>query len=1033
MRRDENPVMAITKFALQNRLTTLSIYIAILIGGAVAAFQLPIQLVPKIDLPQVRVIAGRPGASAKEIESIIIEPIEKVLMDVPGVEELVTEINAGQGELIMTFSVDSNMDIALLHIVNAMNRIPPLPRDVSRPVIISSDSPIGGQNAVATIHVRPINPLNDNELSHYQPFVRDNVQLAIEGLEQVSYVHWQNFRSKELHITFDPRKAAMRGISLHQLRDHIQSAVDKSGGFNEIDNTRYTVLVEGQLDIDKFTQLIIGSHGGIPIRLSDVAVVEVSLAENRFFTMRNGMPSFYMSINAKPNVNTVNALDAINTELHRLNKEVLQPLGLIAELSFDASLHIRNALNLVKSNLGIGVLLALFVLYYFLRGWKATLTIALSVPTALSLCMIALFFLERSLNVISMAGMVFSIGLVMDAAIIVQETILRHSCERHEKFENIANAGKKVGGAILSSTLTTVVIFIPILFMKGVAGQLFSDLAITIAVAVIASFIIAMTLIPLISYLLKNVNQKQDPHIGLWGTLTRGVSPLFSTPKRAVILLFTLILNSTWFAYSMFPPLDFMPKAPTDGVFYTFTLSPSSTQHFQQQALPQQLKSLLAPYMHGDGDPRVKDYNFFVTPTGFAGGFVYAENLSEVPALMKELKNNVLSQLPVDHFDMVRGSMINISGANTPPTVHLNVQGKDLAMLRALTQKAKQTFQEAYPTITVRMLPVLGESEPTLKVTPNDRVLAATSMTREQLGDIVDSYTDGMFAGEYFDGNERINMILQTPEWHTVEQFESMLVTTPDGNSHALSNLANIVETYETASLRRVNGWRTVTLSFMPQGEMPLGDILEKVKRFVVPVIKKEMPSDARISITGNADKMSKSIESISINFLAALFVLFMLMAAHFKSLVDSAVVMSVIPLATLGGLVALEIMNFFDHQPLDLLTVIGFVILLGLVVNNAILLISEVRYQQGLGKTGEDPITKALSERLRTITLSTLTSILGMLPLAIIPGPGAEIYRGLASVIVGGMVLCSVGTLILIPAWMRVLPYRKNTSGESS
>ena len=204
-----------------------------------------------------------------------------------------------------------------------------------------------------------------------------------------------------------------------------------------------------------------------------------------------------------------------------------------------------------------------------------------------------------------------------------------------------------------------------------------------------------------------------------------------------------------------------------------------------------------------------------------------------------------------------------------------------------------------------------------------------------------------------------------------------------------------------------------------------MGDALALVKRFVVPLIEKEMPGDVRISITGNADKMAKSVETISLNFLAAMFILFMLMAAYFKSLLDSAVVMSVIPVATLGGLAALKVMNIFVDQSLDLLTMIGFVILLGLVVNNAILLISEVRFQQGLCKTGEDPVIRALSERLRAIVLSTLTSILGMLPLAIIPGPGAEIYRGLACVIIGGMVLCSVVSLILLPAWMRVLPSR--------
>ncbi len=1016
--------MNISRASISQIPITLMICILVILGGIVSALKLPIQMVPHIELPEIRVFAGRSGAAAEEIESVVIEPLETALKDVPGVEEVISEINAGQGNVRLVFSLDTNMDTALLNVMTALNQVPPMPRDISGPLIINSDSPRGGANSIATIQVRPIEaPAPDFNLSKYQDIVRDKVKYRLKSLDQIAFVEWQNYRKSEVVITFDPHRAAARGITLQTLRNHLASAIDKSGGYSEVNEIRYTVQTKGQFSVDSLSQLVIANREGIPIRLGDVATVEKTLRENRFYTMRNGLPSFYISLVAKKGTNTVEALDAINEELAQINQDVLSELGLVAEMSFDASVHIRNALALVKSNLGLGMLLALAILFYFLRGWRAIFTITLTVPVALAASIIMLQLLGRSLNVISMAGMAFSVGLIMDAAIIVQEAIMRHMSQGGDKQHAILSACNKVSGALISSTLTSVVIFVPILFIKGVEGQLFSDLAITMSVSVVASLLAALTIVPIVNSISKTTTLNEDRFQPTWKKIAYFLTRLNATKYHAFGWAIGGVLGVTFLVMELFPPLDFMPKAPTSGFFYVLMLDPGATKHQKQVELPKLIKEKLSPFLNTEHENAIENYNFFVTHSGIGGGFMYAKHSDRVEETMATIQQEVLKTLPVAQFYMIRGSMINVMGGQEAPNIALNLQGDNLPEMIRIAKKIQQSFRETHPDIPVRAMPMLEKTEPTIKVIPDDNSLSTSGMSRAQLADIVDSYTDGMFAGEYFDGNERLRLIVRSEPWQDVNTFSMLPVVTPDGRVHPLNNLATISLDDGPAKLRRVDGWKTVTLSFMPPTEMPMGELLALLNATVIPAIENELPPGVRVTVSGNADKMSTAIETVAQNFVIALFILFMLMATYFKSVTDSLAVLCIVPVSILGGICSLLLMNVFVNQSLDLLTLIGFVILLGLVVNNAILLVGETRHQQSLGLDIQQASQNALEIRFRAILMSSLTSIFGMLPLALIPGTGTEIYRGLAGVIAGGMLLSSVMVTLILPAILKLVP----------
>ena len=439
-----------------------------------------------------------------------------------------------------------------------------------------------------------------------------------------------------------------------------------------------------------------------------------------------------------------------------------------------------------------------------------------------------------------------------------------------------------------------------------------------------------------------------------------------------------------------------------------------------EEELLMRIKKRLMPYYKGEKEPGIKDFNFYAFGSN-AGGFIYSADPQRVEELMKVAREKIFIDLPDTQVFFFRGSMIQVANGGDGRNINIDLTGPNMDELIAGANVALQAVTDAMPNATARPQPRLDMAEPELRLTPNDRRITQAGLTRRDVSQAVQAYTGGLFVNEYFDGNERMNVILRGIPWQTPEELKALPIVTPQSGIQTLGELANIERTVGPTQLRRVNGRRTVSIVVTPPADMSLQQAQTILSEQVMPKVRASLPDSSGAILAGNAQKMNSAMQEMTINFILALFILFLLMTALFKSAKDSALVLLVMPLAIAGGVLALFVLNLFTFQSLDLLTMIGFIILLGLVVNNAILLVDQTRVAMAAGLSREDAVRQAVLLRARPVYLSTLTSLFGMLPLMLMPGVGSEIYRGLATVIVGGMAISALFTLILMPSLLQL------------
>jgi len=1011
--------MNLTRAALKNPAAIIVIVALVMVFGLMSVFKLPIQLTPDIEQPQINISTGWRSAAPAEMESVIIEPIENVVKNTQGVTKVTTNIRRGFGNITLTFDVGADMQKAMLDVINNLNQAPPIPLDAMDPIVSAGGGRGGPNTASLMIKTLPDNPAQD--LGQYQKLIEDVVRPRFSRIQGMGQVNLQSHRPRELRITFDPLRTASLGLSLADISSTIARASDVSAGVANVGRRQYTVRFSGQYDVSNLTEMIIGYSGERPIYLKDIASVENTLVDRFGFNMRSGQPSYYFTLKRQNDANTVALLDEINVAIKELNDGPLKAAGLVMELSFDSSVHIRNALKLVQNNLGLGIVLALIILWLFLRGWRNILIIAVTIPISLMVAFVALSVFDRSLNVISLAGLAFSVGLVLDAAIIVQENIVRLRGLGMEGNKAVMRGALQVTGALFASTATSVAIFLPILFMAGIEGQLFSDLALTLSIAVIASLVTAITILPIASrYWLKS-QIDNDPFGHYWEKLTSLVMRLTNSQTKRLSWISFLLGGAILVIVLLMPKTDFMPRAPIDGFFFSLDMPPGGNVNFIEKEMASLVKERLAPYLSGEKSPKIKSYNFYSFGSGATGGFIYAADPTRVEELMDVIRTEVFGGLPDTQAFLFRGSMINVSGGGNGRTVEINVQGPDIESLMSVAQVGIDAINDTMADTTAFPNPGLSLSEPELKLTPKDQRITQAGLTRRDVANAIRAYTSGLFIGEYFDGNDRVNVILRGEQWQTPDELAALPIHSPLAGIQTLGELTTLSRTAGPTSLRRVDGKRTISIQITPPATMSMEEALAAINEKVIPKMQEQLPVEASIQLSGNANKMATAINDMIKNFILALVILFLLMTALFKSPKDSLLVLLVMPLAVAGGVVGLNLLNLVTYQSLDLLTMIGFIILLGLVVNNAILIVDQTRQAEKEGLSRRRAVAQAIRIRARPVYMSTLTSLFGMLPLMVMPGVGSEIYRGLATVIVGGMFISAIFTLVLFPSLLRL------------
>jgi multidrug efflux pump subunit AcrB len=1008
--------MSLIRLCADNPASLLAAAVLIIVFGIIGIATLPIQMLPNIEYPEINVNTSWRNAAPQEIEANIIEPQEDALRQVPGVVELSSNIRSGNGNVSLEFDVGTDLQRAVIDVLNALNNVEEAPPDADEPEI-----QVGGWNfPVATLLVHHRDPQERRDVSEFQRIIDSEVEPRILQIEGVQRINLRSERETMVLITFDPYRAAALGIQVSDIADTVTRAVDSTGGLASVGRRQYTVRYLGGFDLEELGGLIVAQRNGEPVYLREVAEVTTELYPRNGFLYRTGYPAYYIQVQGRYGANTVSILDDINLAIDELNAGPLADADLQIVLSFDASVHIRRAIALVNGNLALGVFLALGILWCFLRGWRATLIIALTIPFSLLAALLGLSLLERSLNVVSLAGLAFAVGLVLDAAIIVQENIVRLRQGGMSREEATRRGPAQVAGALFASTVTSIAIFLPILFMEGLEGQLFADLALTLSIAVATSMVAAMTVLPVASKFFLKSAGSDDRLSDVWDRITGHVVHLTGTPRRRSAWIITLLTIPPLFAWLLAPKMDFLPQADADGVEAFFSMPEGIPLGTIEDELMAEVIDRLQPHVDGEASPGIHGYNLYSYGPNASGVYIYPSDPAEAPELIEALRDDILDGLPGTKAFVSRASLLNI-GISGGRNINIDLQGPELGPLMDAARTGQEAIDENYEDWSVRALPGVSLSKPELQLVPDDLRIAQAGLDRSVVASAVRSFTGGLYAGRYFDGNKAQDVIIWGGGWDTPEDLAGLPIWTPSSGIQVIGELAPQQRAVGPTQLRRVNGQRTVTLQVLPPTNMTMEDALNRLREDIGPLIEAELPPNAEMFYRGTADRLAGAVAEMGLNFVLAVLILGLIMAAMFRSVKDSMIVLLVMPLAVVGGVISLQVLNLFTYQALELLTMIGFIIMLGLVVNNAILLVHQTRAAERDGMPRREAVTQAVRIRTRPIFMSTLTSICGMLPLMLVPGVGSEIYRGLATVIVGGMSVSTVFTLLLLPSILRL------------
>ena len=1011
--------------------------------GFVALRTIPIQLAPDVSRPVIQITTNWIGAAPAEVEREILDPQEEALKGLEGLESLEGAAQDGRARITLEFSVDQDMDKALLLVSNRLDRVTGYPDEAGEPALDtagSEDNPIAWFRIVRSVEG------DDRPVHTYGKFAEDVIQERLERVSGVGGVTVYGGSDPEMRVVVDPARMARYGLTVPLVVDRLRAAnASVSVGDVEEGKRRYVARVEGKFETTGQIAAVVLRTMQDPVtgRLARVTVGDIGRVELGYkkptATIRaNGRLAMGMAVTREIGANVIETMAGIRAAVDELNTGPLPAAGLQIEQVYDETIYINSAIDLVTQNIWIGGILAVIVLLLFLRSGRATLVVALAIPVSVVASFVAMAALGRSLNVVSLAGIAFAVGMVVDAAIVVLENIYRLRQQGRPALEAAYDGAKQVWGAILVSSLTTVMVFIPIMVMKLEVGQLFRDIAVAISVAVTLSLLVSVTVIPALSRrLLQNAVNEPGGGLRLFGIdhLARGFMAALLGLTRAVVrwkalavVIVGLVTSATVYGtWQFLPALEYLPEGNRNFVF-GFILPPPGYNLETTTGIAERVEKTVRPHWASETGPESKPGEppkmaafFFVALRSRTIMGASSVDPSRTKELIPVIREPVFGEPGA--FAVVRQPSIFGRGIGGTRSIDVDVAGGDLETILGVAQSAFGRISRAMPRDEghqIRPRPGLELGAPEVRVLPDPVRLADSGISARELGLTMDAFNDGLRVAEITVGGDRVDLMLMGPEDNVTETqgIASLPVVTRSGAILPAGSLANVLVTAGPTEIRHAERSRTVTLQVTPAHRVALGDAMETLQGKVIdPLYAEGLPPGVKLRMSGTADKLAATWKEMKYDLLIALAIVYLVMAVLFESFVYPLIIVLSVPLATAGGVAGLNVLGLYHFQALDMLTVLGFVILIGIVVNNAILLVHQTLYLiREEAMRFDAAIVEATRNRVRPIFMSTLTSVFGMLPLVLFPGAGSEIYRGLGSVVVGGLALSAVLTLTIIP-----------------
>lgn len=1040
--------MNIIQTSIYRPIAVVAAVLMIILFGLVALQTIPIQLTPDVRKPVISIRTNWPGAAPAEIEREITNRQEDALRGLEGLDEMTSRSEHGRARITLEFSVSQNMDKALLLVSNRLDRVSGYPDEADEPTFDTSGSE---DNPIAWFVITRTDG-NERPIHTYGDFAEDIIKERIERVPGVSLVNIFGGSERELVITVDPVRMSQYQLSVPQVVDALRAAnASISAGDVEEGKRRYVVRTEGELKTAKQVENIVvrsvhdKENGRLArVRILDIATVGFDYKEPTARIRRLGQPAMAMNALRDTGANVIETMDGLKQAITELNHIDLPNAQLEINQVYDETLYINSAIELVQQNIYIGGILAALVLLVFLRSSRATIIISLAIPVSVIGSFVAMAAMGRSINVISLAGIAFAVGMVVDAAIVVLENIYRLRQEGKSRTEAAYEGAAQVWGAVMVSALTTVLVFLPLLIMDLEIGQLFRDIAVAISVAVLLSLVVAITVIPaLCNRLLKENYSKDDEGytlpfldkfaIGFVDILLRYTDMVTQSRLKSTGIVTAVSLCALLASWAFLPKMEYLPEGNRNLVVGVLLPPPgynlettTGIANRVEGAVKHLWASETGPEDDASGAPKIDNF-FFVARN--ATTFVGASSLdpSRASELIPILREPVFKE-PGTYGFVTQPSLFGRS-IGSGRSIDLNVTGPDLEKVLDVALRATGKISQHLPREEgnqFRPKPGLELGAPEVRIYPNPLRLADNGITARELGQTVDAFNDGMRITEVTVDGKRIDLTLKGPNKRVQETqgIGYLPVVTNTGQIIPVNSVADVKVTSGPTEIRHIERRRAVTLEVRPSPNLPLEAAMDTLRdQVMLPLAAEGLPAGVSMHMSGTADKLSQAWNAMVWEMLLAIAIVYLTMAVLFESFVYPFVIMLSVPLATAGGIAGLGLLNIFTQQPLDMLTLLGFVILVGIVVNNAILLVHQTLYhvrEERLSTAAS--IRLATKSRIRPIFMSTLTSVFGMLPLVLFPGAGSELYRGLGSVVVGGLTLSALLTLVIIPPLLTIV-----------
>jgi HAE1 family hydrophobic/amphiphilic exporter-1 len=1040
------------EIATERRVTIVMLMTAIVLFGMVSLSRLNLNLLPDISYPTLTVRTELTGAAPVDIENLLSKPIEEAVGVVRNVRLVRSVSRSGQSDVTIEFLWGTDMDLAGVDVREKLD-ILFLPLEANRPLLLRFDPSSEPIVRIGLLHKGDAaSDASESRLKTLRRLAEDRIKVELEAEEGTAAVKVSGGLEDEIQIRVDQQKLSQLGISIGQISERIRAEnVNLSGGRLEEGNQRFLVrTINEYQDVDAFRNAIVAYVADRPVYLRDVATVEQGYKDREAITRVKGQESVELAVYKEGDANTVQVAERIAQRINKLSESLPDDIELVK--IYDQSTFISSAVSDVRLAAVLGGLIAIFVLYGFLRDARATTIVSIAIPVSVIGTFLLMYTNDISLNIMSLGGIALAVGMLVDNSIVVLENIVRKKEQGESITEAAKNGTAEVASAVVAATLTTIAVFFPMVFISGIAGQLFKDQALTVTFALSFSLLVALTLIPMLASLgaQSRYDDGGDSKPANW--FTHGIAfivRLFGYVFFAIKKLFwALLWAPTWVLqkfYSsiaaIYPGLLRWSLAHRSAVvimsLVLFVSTMALVPRLGTELIPQfsqgefNVDLRLPPGMPlAETDRAIQvaqktasqidavELDFSVAGTGNrldANPVDAGDNTGTLSITLKEgagreaenatmaAMRAELSKLPGVQYEFTRPSLISFASP-----LQIEISGYDLAALAYVSEAVVQKMSESDRFTDIKT--TVERGNPEIQIVFDQERAAKLGLAVRDIANGVVANVRGELATRYTWRDKKIDVLVRSVDTRqsSIEEIRQLIVNPTSERPVTLDAVADIIVSEGPAEIRRVAQERVAIIS----ANLAYGDLGAAAAEAGAIVSQTAMPTGITAMVSGQSEEMQDSFRSMQFALALAVFLVYLVMASQFESLIHPLVILFTIPLALVGAVLAL----FITGTTVNVVAFIGVIMLAGIVVNNAIVLIDLINQLREQGKERLEAILEAGSARLRPILMTSLTTTLGLLPMAMGFGEGSEVRTPMAVTVIGGLTVSTFLTLLVIP-----------------